>query len=68
LEWFGEASRVELAGSFNGWQQYLLLEPDLTSEIPKPDGARYLASHFSASKLVPLDAIVDIINELLFYS
>ncbi|CAM6101847.1 unnamed protein product [Calypogeia fissa] len=40
LEWWGEANRVEVAGSFNGWQEHIVLEPDFSSEIPKPDGAR----------------------------
>ncbi|KAL2612115.1 hypothetical protein R1flu_023807 [Riccia fluitans] len=40
LEWWGEAKHVELAGTFNGWQHRILMEPDPTSEIPKPDGSR----------------------------
>ncbi|KAL3683210.1 hypothetical protein R1sor_001232 [Riccia sorocarpa] len=40
LEWWGEAKHVELAGTFNGWQHRILMEPDPTSEFPKPDGSR----------------------------
>ncbi|XP_024527504.1 uncharacterized protein LOC112345306 [Selaginella moellendorffii] len=40
IEWWGVASKVELAGSFNGWQHFFVLEPDLSSEIVKPDGSR----------------------------
>lgn len=40
LEWWGEGTKVELAGSFNGWQHFFVLEPDFTSEIPHFDGSR----------------------------
>lgn len=40
VEYWGEGERVELAGSFNGWRYFILMEPDPTSEITKPDGSR----------------------------
>eukprot|EP00250_Pteridium_aquilinum_P000786 c10952_g1_i1 orf=295-1806(-) len=40
IEYWGEGGRVELAGSFNGWKNFIPMEPDLTSEISKPDGSR----------------------------
>ncbi|KAG6541483.1 hypothetical protein Mapa_017157 [Marchantia paleacea] len=40
LEWWGEAGQVEVAGTFNGWQHRILMEPDPSSEIPKADGSR----------------------------
>lgn len=40
VEYWGEGGRVELAGSFNGWQHFIHMEPDPTSEIIKPDGSR----------------------------
>jgi len=35
LEYWGAGSRVELAGSFNGWQHHVPLRPDPSSEIPR---------------------------------
>ena len=40
VEYWGEGSVVELAGSFNGWKHFVVMKPDLTSEISKPDGSR----------------------------
>jgi hypothetical protein len=40
VDWWGEGKRVELAGSFNGWEHHLCLFPDLASESPKRDGSR----------------------------
>ncbi|KAI5081011.1 hypothetical protein GOP47_0004194 [Adiantum capillus-veneris] len=40
VEYWGEGERVELAGSFNGWKYFILMESDPTSEISKPDGSR----------------------------
>jgi hypothetical protein len=40
VEYWGEGSTVELAGSFNGWKHFVAMKPDLTSEISKPDGSR----------------------------
>ncbi|KAH7352034.1 hypothetical protein KP509_19G025900 [Ceratopteris richardii] len=40
VEYWGEGERVELAGSFNGWKYFVLMESDPTSEIKKADGSR----------------------------
>ncbi|CAM6017391.1 unnamed protein product [Sphagnum balticum] len=40
VDWWGEGKRVELAGSFNGWEHHVCLFPDLASESPKHDGSR----------------------------
>lgn len=32
VDWWGEGSRVELAGSFNGWKSHFYLLPDLSSK------------------------------------
>ncbi|MCO5549056.1 hypothetical protein L7F22_002522 [Adiantum nelumboides] len=40
VEYWGEGERVELAGSFNGWKYFILMESDPTSEISRPDGSR----------------------------
>ena len=40
VDWWGEGNRVELAGSFNGWEHHVYLLPELSSEIPQADGSR----------------------------
>ncbi|KAJ7564433.1 hypothetical protein O6H91_02G017200 [Diphasiastrum complanatum] len=40
VEWWGEGSKVELAGSFNGWQYNFPMDPDPSSEIANLDGSR----------------------------
>jgi len=40
VDWWGEGNRVELAGSFNGWEHHVYLLPELSSEIPHADGSR----------------------------
>lgn len=40
IEYWGEGGGVQLAGSFNGWQHFIAMEPDPNSEIAKSDGSR----------------------------
>lgn len=40
MDWWGEGNRVELAGSFNGWQHHAYLLPDLSSKASKLPGTR----------------------------
>jgi len=40
LDWWGKGNRVELAGSFNGWQHHVYLLPDLSDQASKMPGTR----------------------------
>ncbi|KAG0602229.1 hypothetical protein M758_10G000100 [Ceratodon purpureus] len=40
VDWWGEGNRVELAGSFNGWQHHVYLLPDLSSRASQLPGTR----------------------------
>ena len=41
VEFWGEGSVVQVAGSFNGWQHPIDMAPDVTSAVVKENGLRY---------------------------